>query len=342
MAAPAPFSFLPLGAIIHTFLVGPKNVNIVQNFPSQSTYITHNSSFFGETIGRVANRIASGKFSLNNKEYTLAQNNGPHALHGGNVGWGKQIWKGPTLVGVRSIAGFEGLQGGESVKFELTSEDGDEGYPGTVDVSVVYTAGTQTIGGKEARVLGIEYEARLVGGAESTVVNITNHTYFNLAGRPTIEGTEVSLCTAEFLPVDAGGIPTSAATASYPAVTANKTFTLGASEPDIDDCFVVSPPSIPLDTRPSPLTRLVKAYHPDSKIHLEVLSTEPAFQFYTGKYVDVEAVEGLEKRGARAGFCVEPSRYVDAINREEWQGQVVLRPGEVYGSRTVYRAWSDE
>lgn len=106
-------------------------------------------------------------------------------------------------------------------------------------------------------------------------------------------------------------------------------------------------PSSPLDTRSSPLRKLVSAYHPDSKIHLEVLSTEPAFQFYTGKYIDVPEVEvegggKLGARGARSGFCVEPSRFVNAVNEERWRGQVVLKRGEVYGSRIVYRGWSDE
>ncbi|KAH7370150.1 putative bifunctional protein gal10 [Rhexocercosporidium sp. MPI-PUGE-AT-0058] len=350
---PAPFSFLPLGAIIQTFLVGKSNLNIVQGFPKQSHYVSHNGPFFGETIGRVANRIAAGKInSLNNKSYALAKNNGENALHGGEVGWGKRVWEGPRPVGVRKIQGLEGgeLEGGESVEFTLRSEDGDEGYPGTVDVSVLYTAGVQRVEGKEVRVLGIEYEVKLVGEeVEETVVNVTNHSYFNLSGASTIEGTEVTLCTSSYLPVDAGGIPTTSSTSSYPAVTANKSFTLGLTDPDIDDCFVVDPSlasSIPLDTRSSPLTKLVSAYHPETKIHLEVLSTEPAFQFYTGKYIDVAEIaeEGgkVEKRGPRAGFCVEPSRYVNAVNVEEWRGQVVLKKGEVYGSRVVYKGWSDE
>ena len=151
------------------------------------------------------------------------------------------------------------------------------------------------------------------------------------------------LCTSDYLPVN-DGIPTSASTASFPGVTANKLFTLGPVEPDIDDCFVVDPSkasSIPLDTRSSPLTKLVAAYHPESKIHLEVLSTEPAFQFYTGKYIDVPAVDGVPARGPRAGFCVEPSRFVNAINVPEWRNQVLLKKGEVYGSRVVYKGWCD-
>jgi aldose 1-epimerase len=86
----------------------------------------------------------------------------------------------------------------------------------------------------------------------------------------------------------------------------------------------------------------VTAYHPETKIHLDVLSTEPAFQFYTGKYIGVPEVEGVAAREARSGFCVEPSRYVNAVNVPEWRGQVILKKGEAYGSRIVYRGWSDE
>ena len=177
MASQAPFQFLPLGAIIQTFVVG--KTNIVQGFPKQSLYVSHNAPYFGETIGRVANRLAVGKInSLNNRSYQLVQNNGVNALHGGTVGWGKRVWEGPRPVGVRGVEGLGGgeVEGGESVEFRLRSEDGDEGYPGTVDVSVVYTAGTQKQEGKEVRVLGIEYEAKLVGDeVEETVVNVTNH-----------------------------------------------------------------------------------------------------------------------------------------------------------------------
>jgi aldose 1-epimerase len=166
--------------------------------------------------------------------------------------------------------------------------------------------------------------------------------YFNLSGEPTIAGTDVELSTNLYLPVDEGGIPTGGPTV-YDAADLSKV-TLGVTEPDVDDCFVFDAPpnSCPIDTREQPLKKLVTAYHPRTKIHLEVLSTEPAFQFYTGKYIDVPSVEGLPARGARSGFCVEPSRFVNAANVEEWKGQVLLKKGEVYGSRTVYRGWSDE
>lgn len=99
---------------------------------------------------------------------------------------------------------------------------------------------------------------------------------------------------------------------------------------------------MPIDTREAPLKLCVSAFHPASKIHLDVLSTDPAFQLYTGNGINVPSVGGLEARGPRSGFCVEPSRYVNAPNVEEWKGMVTLKKGEVYGSRIVYRAWSDK
>ncbi|KAI0516945.1 galactose mutarotase-like domain-containing protein [Xylaria bambusicola] len=339
-------SFLPLGAIIQSFTVN--SVNIVQGFPTQELYESHNSPYFGETIGRVANRISNAKLASVNggNSYNLPANDGSNTLHGGVKGWGKRIWDGPKATGAPKPAGQQ--EGGDSVQFTLRSEDGDEGFPGEVLAKVTYTAAKHKEGGgdtqKEVTLLNIEYEAELVSGAEETVINMTNHSYFNLTGGPSIEGTEVQLCTPSYLPVDDGGIPTGGPT-TYAKVATNEKFTLGPQEPDIDDCFVVdpsaSPASVPIDTRDRPLVVLVKAYHPDSKIHLEVHSTEPAFQFYTGKYINVPAVEGVPARNARSGFCVEPSRFVNACNVDDWKNQMLLKKGEKYGCRILYKAWQD-
>ncbi len=174
----AAFSFLPLGAILQTFDV--EGTNIVLGFPTEELYAKYNDSHFGATIGRVANRIAGAQLaSLNGgRTYALAANNGPNSLHGGVLGWGKKTWDGPAPVGVRtSIPGLGSplKDGGESVRFTLVSPDGDEGFPGTVRAAVTYTAGTQDVGGKEARVLVMEYEAELVDGADESVINMTNH-----------------------------------------------------------------------------------------------------------------------------------------------------------------------
>ncbi|RKF56773.1 Bifunctional protein GAL10 [Erysiphe neolycopersici] len=367
MPTPPPCEFISLGAIIKSFHVG--KTNVVLGFSSQDLYITHNSPHFGENIGRVANRIANAQInSLNQKSYPLAKNDGVNSLHGGVVGWGKKIWDGPTPVGKRETGVLPLLQdSSECVVFKLRSKDGDEGYPGSVEAQVFYTTGKQYENGKEINLLIMEYEVFFseddTSEIEETVVNMTNHSYgfkdssqgtkanpnlnsyFNISGSSTIDGTIVTLSSNTHLPVDDGGIPISTTPVSCSSFTANKPFTLGAIEPNFDHCFIVDPTpglQIPLDSRSSPLKLLVTAFHPQTKIHLEVFSTEPAFQFYTGQHIDVPAVEGTPARGSRAGFCVEPSRYIDAINREEWRDQVILKKGQVYGSRIVYKAWSDE
>jgi aldose 1-epimerase len=168
------------------------------------------------------------------------------------------------------------------------------------------------------------------------------HSYFTLNGTSSIEGTEVTLSTNLHQVVDNTSIPTGPIE-EYPGIKADEKFILGSQEPDIDHCFIKNndPKTIPVDTRPLSLQQLAMFYHPTSKVHLEVHSTEPAFQFYTGKYIDVPAVGEVEARGPRSGFCVEPSRYINAINHDEWRGMIVLRRGHKYGSRNVYRAWRD-
>jgi aldose 1-epimerase len=118
----------------------------------------------------------------------------------------------------------------------------------------------------------------------------------------------------------------------YPGVKADTKFTLGEKEPAIDHCFVVNTDAnnIPIDTRSQPMKKLAS---------FEVSSTEPTFQFYTGAHIDVPAVEGLPARGARAGFCVEPARYVNAVNVPEQRSQTVLKKGEKYGCKIIYRGW---
>lgn len=344
--ADAPFSFFPLGATIQTFKVN--GINIVQGFENEDQQVQYNKPFFGETIGRIANRTSGAKLdSLNGKTYTLAANDRGNALHGGVKGWGKRTWNGPTPVRTASIPGIDNLEGGESVAFTLTSEDGDEGFPGTVEARIVYTTGVQrgAEGGKDVNVLGIDYEAKLVDGADETAINMTNHSYFNPAGCPdtaTYDGTTVTLATNQHLPVDATAIPTGGPV-PYPDFDPSKPFTMTANGPDVDHCFcvVTDPASVPLDTRTGPLNRNLISHHAGTGVHLEVLSTEPAFQFYTGAGINVPAVGDLPARGARSAFCCEPSRWINAANTPEWKNMVLLKKGETYGARIVYRGWSD-
>jgi aldose 1-epimerase len=165
MSAPeqAAFTFLPLGAIIQEFRVGGKN--IVLGFPTQDDYVKHNSPHYGATIGRVANRIKDGLIQeLNGQKIQLTQNDGPNSLHGGEKGWGKRIFDGPHTVQ---------RNGHDALLFKYLCKDGEEGYPGTVEVRVWYTASKE---GDAKTVLTAEYEVEFTGNeCEETVVNLTNH-----------------------------------------------------------------------------------------------------------------------------------------------------------------------
>jgi aldose 1-epimerase len=166
MSSTKAFTFLPLGAIIQKFTVNGKN--IVQGFPTAELYKQHNSPYFGETIGRIANRVSGAKINdLNGKSYSLTANNAPNALHGGINGWGKREFEGPSRVD---------RNGKEATLFKYTSADGEEGYPGTVEFRVWYVQETEKVDGANQEVLHIEYEAELVGDEVSeTAINVTNH-----------------------------------------------------------------------------------------------------------------------------------------------------------------------
>ncbi|PNS21290.1 Bifunctional protein gal10 [Sphaceloma murrayae] len=363
MAPPAPeISFLPLGANLFSFTVS--SIPLVLSLPSQPAYTkTTNPAYFGETIGRVANRIRAARINLNNTTYPLAANNGPNTLHGGPQGWGKQLWSGPFL---------ESRRGTEAVRFELTSPDGDEGFPGTLLAKTWYLARTNDAGQTE---LEVEYEARFADdtavekgqqgeSVTETAVNMTNHTAFSIgpvspssssssSSSRSIAGTRVVLSTNLRQEVDDQAIPTGSIT-PHPAVTVGEEIVLGPTDPVFDDCFVlgdIDPKTVPLDTRSGDMRRLVSFWHPDTKIRFEVESTEPAFQFYTGEFIDLEYEEEEEEEekggqkhvfNKRAGFCVEASRYIDAAGKAEWEGMVKMKRGQVWGSRTIYRAWKDE
>ncbi|KAJ5537960.1 hypothetical protein N7494_007439 [Penicillium frequentans] len=329
MSAPeqAEFTFLPLGAIIQEFRVGGKN--IVLGFPTQDHYIKYNTAHYGATIGRVANRIKDGLIkNLNGREYQLAKNNGPNALHGGEKGWGKRIFDGPHTVN---------RNGRDALLFKYLCHDAEEGYPGTIEVRVWYTASKED----NKSVLTAEYEVEFVGDeCEETVVNITNHSYFNIGDGATITGTTAQLETDNYLPLDSTGIP-EGGVAKFPR-DVTKPFELQATGPHIDDVFIMEtdPSKIPLDTRGLPVRRQAQFSNTSTGIHLEVHSTEPAFQFYTGKYINIPSIDGAPAHTEGAGFCVEPSRFVNAINEPAWRSMVLLKKGQIFGCKNVYKAWT--
>ncbi|OJJ84125.1 aldose epimerase family protein [Aspergillus glaucus CBS 516.65] len=331
MSQEAAFSFLPLGAIIQEFRIADQN--IVLGFSTQEQYDKYNTPHFGATIGRVANRIKGAVIhNLNGRDYSLPKNNGHNSIHGGEKGWGQRVFDGPHTVK---------RDGKDALLFKYLSRDGEEGYPGTVELRVWYAAGKEDVNGANPKtVLTAEYEIEFVGDeCEETVVNLTNHSYFNIAGAPTVEGTQAQLATNDYLPLDGTSIPTGEITKFHKDVTSP--FGLGPSEPHIDDVFVMEsdPSKIALDTRTQPLKRLAQFHHPTTKLHLEVHSTEPAFQLYTGKYIDTPQVEGAPARREGAGFCIEPSRFVNAVNEPGWRSMVVLKRGQLFGCKNVYKAW---
>ena len=159
------FTFLPLGGIIQEFRVADQN--IVLGFPLQSQYAQLNVPHFGETVGRVANRIQDGVLhDLNGRDYTLAKNNGPNAIHGGLHGWGSRVFDGPFTVT---------RDGRQALLFKYLSRDGEEGYPGTVELRLWYSASKEEADGVSKTVLTAEYEVELVDDVDETVLNLTNH-----------------------------------------------------------------------------------------------------------------------------------------------------------------------
>lgn len=174
--------------------------------------------------------------------------------------------------------------------------------------------------------------------------------YFHVnPGMSTTEGTVITLGTDQYLELDQCQTPTGRIT-TFPSIPQpGKSFTLGATEPAIDDCFVMdttAPQTCRLDTRSLPLRHLATISHPDTGLSLEIQSTEPAFQLYTGDGLcipEAETDEGIKipSRGKRSGIAIEPSRYVDCAGREEWRGMCRLRKGELWGAKSVYRGWKE-
>jgi aldose 1-epimerase len=271
--------------------------------------------FFGVTAGRYANRIAHGHFSLGGKEYQLALNDGAHHLHGGVKGFNTFVWKSEASKG----------RGGSAVKFTRTSPDGEEGYPGKLEVSVTFTLS------KEGA-LSIAYEAR--SDAE-TVVNLTNHAYFNLKGegRGLILDHELKLSSSSYLPVDSGLIPK-----GEPLSVAGTPFDFRSAKPigrDIaaaggyDHCFLI-------DRKGPGLVECADVREPLSGRRMTAATTLPGVQLYTGNFLE----GSLGKRGSvypkHGGFCLETELYPDSPNQSSYPTATLL-PGQLWEHETVYR-----
>ncbi len=292
--------------------------DVVLGFDTAEEYWT-NAPYLGATVGRYANRLRAGHFSLDCVDYTLAQNDGANHLHGGPTGFHRRLW--------------EARQAGdaERVSFELVSPDGDEGYPGELVVGVSYELTSDNR-------LVIEYRART---DRVTVVNLTHHSYFNLTGKPEsgIGGHVLRLVADTFTPTDASQIPTGEIrSVSGSPLDFREPTAIGAriEAPDedlrigsgYDHNFVVS-------GWDGSLRRVAEVQEPASGRSLVVSTTEPGIQFYSGNHLGGVRGKGGRVHAAREGFCLEPQHFPDSPNQPSFPS-TVLRPGEIYRQTTEY------
>jgi aldose 1-epimerase len=309
------------GAAIQEWQAADKNgrmADVVFGFDNIGGYESAANAFFGATAGRVANRIADAKFTLDGKTYQLAANDGPNTLHGGLRGFDKVVWEGkPT-------------PGGNGVEFTYTSPDGEEGYPGKLDTKVTYTL-------SDKNELRIEFEART---DKATPVNLANHSYFNLAGHgaPTINDHELKLYANSYTPVNDTLIPTGEIVPVANTVFDFRDFhRIGERVEQLNDKpgkgydhnFV-------LNNQNGSLALAAEIREPNSGRKLSVFTTEPGIQFYGGNFLTGAEGKGGKKYAHRSGFCVETQHYPDSINQPKFPS-VVLKPGDVYKHTCVYQ-----
>ena len=315
---------ITLGAIITSIVVkdrAGRPDDIVLGMTDVPGYLTK-SPYFGAVAGRYANRIARGKFVLDGRTWTLATNNGVNHLHGGIVGFDKRLWTG------RSAQGDSGV----SVRFSLTSADGDQGYPGELRVTVRYLLTD------DDKVI-IDYDGTTT---KPTVVNLTQHSYFNLAGhlRGDVLGHELKIDADQYLPIDSTFIPTGAfahvqgtpfdfrtATAIGARIAAaNEQLRFGGG---YDHSFVLK------RTGPD-LVHAAQVFEPLTGRTLDVWTTEPGLQLYTGNFLDGTVVgkNGIAYQH-RAAVCLETGHFPDSPNHANFPS-TVLRPGQTFHSRTIY------
>jgi aldose 1-epimerase len=311
------------GAIITELHVPDKDgktADVMLGFDSLDGYLKGHP-FFGAIVGRVANRIARGKFTLDGKTYTLATNNGPNHLHGGKEGFDKKVWQAAVIESDH----------GPAVRFRYTSPDGEEGYPGTLKAEVTYTLTADNA-------LRIDYKATT---DKATPVNLTNHAYFNLAGHGAgdILGHELMIAADKYTPADETLIPTG-------EIAPVKGTPLDFTTPTPIGKRIGALKEVPgggydhnfvLRGGDKKLALAVRVRDPGSGRVMEMYTTQPGVQLYTGNFLD-GTLKG--KGGAvykkHAGFCLEAQHFPDSVNKKEFPS-VILRPGETYTQTTVYK-----
>lgn len=293
--------------------------DIVLGFDTLEEYVRQNP-YFGCIVGRYANRIAQGKFKLDGVEYKLAQNNGQNHLHGGIKGFDKVVWTAEAVTG----------EGEVGLKLTYLSQDGEEGYPGNLSVEVVYTF-------TQHNELKIDYAAAT---DRVTIVNLSNHSYFNLAEAGDVLGHEIMINADRFTPVDETLIPTGELRAvKGTPMDFTRSTPIGAriDQPDeqlqlaggYDHNWVLNNPD-------GSLSLAARVKEPTSGRVLEVYTTQPGVQFYTGNFLDELVGKGGQVYRKRSGFCLETQHFPDSPNQPNFPS-VVLNPGERYEQTTVFR-----
>ena len=318
-------SIINYGGIITSWTAKDKNgvyEDIVLGYNVLSAY-EKETPYFGAIIGRYGNRIAKGKFSIEGKEYTLAVNNGENHLHGGVKGFDKVVWDAET----------RSTDSSASLILTYLSKDMEEGYPGNLEVEVVYTLNNQDE-------LSVTYKATT---DKTTVINLTQHSYFNLSANfnNTILNHELILNSDSFLPVDNTLIPTG----EFRDVTntpfdfrTSKTIGQHINEEDLqlkngfgyDHCWV-------LNEQDKGVRFVASAFEPQSRRYLEVFSDEPGIQFYSGNFLDgTLPSKNTGSYEFRSGFCLETQHFPDSPNHKNFPS-VILRPEEEYNSQTIFK-----
>jgi aldose 1-epimerase len=272
-------------------------------------------------VGRYGNRIAGAKFTLNGKEYKLAANNGPNSLHGGLKGFDKVVWQGKSLA----------TPEGPALELTYLSKDGEEGFPGNLSVTAVYTL-TDDNG------LKLQYTATT---DKETIVNLTQHSYFNLAGKGDVLNHEVMINADKLTPTDKNLIPTGELRpVKGTPFDFRKPTAIGARIGQDDEQLKFGggyDQNFVIDKSPRKLGLMARVHEPTTGRVLEVLSTEPGLQFYTGNHLSGKiAGKGGWAYKARNAFCMEPQHFPDSPNHPEFPS-VVLRPGQEYHNTIIYR-----
>jgi aldose 1-epimerase len=314
---------ISLGGIITHLSTPDRNgamADIVLGFDTIDGYLKDHP-YFGAIIGRYGNRIGRARFAIDGTTYALAANNGPNHLHGGVKGFDKVVWQ----------AEPQNTTEGQRIVFTRTSPDGEEGYPGNLTAKVTYTLNNRNE-------LVIEYEATT---DETTHVNLTHHSYFNLAGHNSgdILGHELTIDADRYTPVDETLIPTGElAPVEGTPFDFRQSTPIGARINQADNRQLVFGKGYDHNwvTNGSGFRRVARAYEPNSGRTLEVATTEPGLQFYSGNFLDGTVTgKGGAVYNHRTGFCLETQHFPDSPNQPSFPS-TLLKPGETYRTRTVY------